>query len=177
MGNYGGIGLLGFDPRRTYSSAEAEALGLLPNNGQVIEGQDGARLTLCRALSTITQYQFLVIDTSINGQDQFAVPVTTTNAGTGGGKLAVTQVSATASVGEYFFAHVAGRNIQGNVVISTGVNVPMFTTGTAGSLSSTTLSGFTYCHGVFAKSSAASASSPAVAMVEGNIINNNRAAI
>jgi len=176
MGNFATDGGLGIDPRRTYSSAEAEELGLLPS-GRDYLGQDGARLVLCRALSTIVQYDFVVLDTSLNGIDPFAVPVTTTNAHPGGGKLGVSQVSATASVGEYFFVHTAGRNIRGKLAAGAEPNVSLFTTATGGVLDDATLSGPTHCIGVFARSSAASASAPAIEMTEANIILNNRAAI
>ena len=176
MSNFGVDGALGVDPRRTYSSAEAEALGLLPSKRDY-EGDDGGRFLLVRCLSTITQYQFVAIDTSINGVDPFAVPITTTNAFSGGGKLGVYQGSATASMGEYCFVHTRGRNIQGNVAAGCEPNIGLYTTGTAGVLDDATLSGYTYCIGVVGRDSAASASSVPLDMTSDIIALNNRAAI
>jgi hypothetical protein len=177
MGNYGGVGLLGFDPRIVYTSAEAEALGLLPTDGQVIEGDNGARLTLVRVVSSIGPFQAVAVDTSLNGNDQNATPITTTNAGTAGGRLGVYQGATTASAGEYCFIHVAGRGIRCKAAIACQPNVPLFTTATAGVLDDATLSGFTYCPGILARESATSASAPFVDLVESTVIMNQRAAI
>jgi len=175
MGNLGGVGLLGFDPRVVYTSAEVEALGLLPNDGQTIEGDAGARLTLCRVVTSIGPFQFVAVDTSINGLDQNAVPMTTTNAV--GTRVGVYQGATTASAGEYCFIHVAGRGIRGKCAAAAQPNIGLYTTATAGVLDDATLSGYTYVAGVIARDSAASASAPLIDMIEGGVILNNRAAI
>ena len=165
MGNFGGIGLLGFDPRVVYTSAEAEALGLLPANGQTIEGQNGARLTLCRVVSSIGPFQFVAIDLSVNGQDQNAVPLVTTNASAG--RVGVYQGAVTASAGEFCFIHTAGRGLRGKMAIAAAVNIPLYTTGTAGVLDDATISAAFACvQGVVCKAVATSASAPFIDMVE-----------
>jgi hypothetical protein len=128
--------------------------------GTVGYGNDGSKWMYVKAMSTIAQYDCVVITNSGSavGGEIGAVPVTTTNALTSP-RVAFAQTAITSA--SYGWVALEGNNLRVNCLIACQPKVPLFTTATAGSLDDTVVTAG-HVHGVVALSSATSASAPPI---------------
>lgn len=122
------------------------------------ELSDGGAAMFVQATSTIAQYDACIIinTSSAVGASVGCVPVTTTNALTSQ-RLAFAQVAITS--GDYGWVYTRGHNLRVKTLIACQPAVPLYTTGTAGSLDDAVVTAG-YCLGVVLMSSATSASAP-----------------
>ena len=102
--------------------------------GTSVTTTDGGVFEYCKALSTISQYDAVLID-----GNQAGVPITTTNAAeaTGVSRVGVAQVSIASN--SYGWIQRSGKMIV-NVLANCNDFVNLFTTGTAGKLDDATIS-------------------------------------
>lgn len=135
--------------------------------GTIVQTTDGGEAIFVIALSAIAQYDAVAIlnSSSATGATICAAPLTTTNAAQAAG-MGIAQVAITA--GAYGWVFTRGHDLRVNVLIACQPAVPLFTTGTAGSLDDTIVSGG-FAVGVIAKTSAASASAVQCIMHSGTI--------
>lgn len=124
--------------------------------GTQVNTSDGGEAVYVIALSAIAQYDAVAIlnSSSATGATMCAAPLTTTNA-TGTTRVGVAQTAIAAA--SYGWVHTSGYNLRVNVLIACQPVVPLYTTGTGGSLDDTVVSAG-YVSGIVAKTSAASAS-------------------
>lgn len=132
--------------------------------GTIVSTSDGGEAMYVTAVSAIAQYDCVAIlnSSSATGATICAAPITTTNAAAAG-RVGFAQTAI--AVASFGWVHTRGFNLRVNVLVSCQPAVPLFTTGTGGSLDDTIVSAG-YVMGVIAKTSAASAS--AVQCVAGN---------
>lgn len=147
-------GLAGVSLTSTYASGTTPPMV----TGTTVEASNASQYVMVRATSTIAQYDACIIinTSSAVGASIGCVPVTTTNALTSQ-RLAFAQ-TAIAS-GDYGWVATRGNDIRVKTLIACQPAVPLYTTGTAGSLDDTIVSAG-YCLGVVLMSSATSASAP-----------------
>ena len=126
--------------------------------GTVVYGTDGSKWIYVQALSTIAQYDAVIILASASAANTNvgAVPVTTTNALTSP-RIGFAQVAIASS--KYGWVALEGNNLRVKTLIACQPAVPLFTTATAGSLDDTVVTAG-HVHGVVLRSSATSASAP-----------------
>lgn len=126
--------------------------------GTVGYGDDGSKWMYVQALSTVAQYDCVVVTNSGSavGANFGVVPVTTTNA-LASPRVAFAQTAITSA--SYGWVALEGNNLRVNCLIACNPKVPLFTTATAGSLDDTVVTAG-HVHGVVAVSSATSASAP-----------------
>jgi hypothetical protein len=126
--------------------------------GTTVTATDGSEYVMVRATSTIAQYDACIIinTSSAVGASIGCVPVTTTNALTSQ-RLAFAQTAITS--GDYGWVATKGNNLRVKTLIACQPAVPLYTTGTAGSLDDATVTAG-YCLGVVLMTSATSASAP-----------------
>jgi hypothetical protein len=158
---------IGIDLTAIYASASAGSTTQLPAApGQTVRTTNGGVYVFARANSTIAQFDAVVFShlgqsatttTPILG----AVPVTTTNcapgATAGTGMVGLAQVAITSAY--YGWIALQGTRVRVKTLIGCNPNVPLYTTGTAGSLDDTTVSAG-YIPGLTLLTSATSASAP-----------------
>ena len=144
-------------PNLTATRTSADGVGS-PGLGTIVNTTDGGVAIYVRAMSTVAQYDAVVIvnTSSATGASIAVAPITTTNAATGA-RIGFAQ-TALAS-GEYGWVYTSGNNLRVKTLIACQPAVPLFTTATAGSLDDTTVTAG-YCLGVVLMSSATSASAP-----------------
>lgn len=143
--------LAGFDPTATFSSlTDSSVAGKSVALGTEVTAMDGngntATFRFVQAEETITQYDFVGID-----ENNEASPITAAIAGDGW-DIGVAQVAVTDTY--YFWAAMRGNGINGRVDASCAADTALYTTGTAGVLSSTTSTSGTKIDGVVAVASA-----------------------
>jgi hypothetical protein len=126
--------------------------------GTVVTLNEGGEAIMVRATSTIAQYDAVIIinTSSATGASIGCVPVSTTNALTSQ-RLAFAQTAITS--GDYGWVQTKGHNLRVKTLIACQPAVPLYTTGTAGSLDDAIVTAG-YCLGVVLMSSATSASAP-----------------
>lgn len=140
--------------------ANTYASGTTPpmTTGTTVIATEGGEYVMVRATSTIAQFDAVIIinTSSATGASIGCVPVTTTNALTSQ-RLAFAQTAITS--GDFGWVATKGNNLRVKTLIACQPAVPLYTTGTAGSLDDTIVSAG-YCLGVVLMSSATSASAP-----------------
>jgi hypothetical protein len=94
--------------------------------GQLVQANSGATFMYCRASSTISQYDCVVIDST------YKANAITSSLVTEGASIGWPQVAAVAD--DYLWAALQGRTINIRVASSAAANAALYTTATAGVL-------------------------------------------
>lgn len=138
-------GMQGVSLTRTRTSAEGPEFTV----GETQMGNAGSEWMYVYALSTIAQYDAVVINSSAN-----AVPVTTTNASTAGPTIGFAQTAIAST--SYGWVAMQGQEISVKVLINCAKNARLYTTGTAGELDDTIVT-IGHVHGIYTTASISNA--------------------
>lgn len=136
--NYGISPVLGVDLNNVFTpSATTGASDGYDNPphgaGDLVFGNDGSEWEYVKAATTINQYDCVAIDNAGN-----ASQITKALADTYSYMIGFAQIAIAS--GSYGWVCRRGGNIQVNVLTGTSANAPLYTTATAGALSSTSTS-------------------------------------
>lgn len=171
MADYVTDGKIGIDLTATYASTSAGSTSLMPAKpGDRVTTSNNGTYMFARAQSDISQYNAVVFgtyaDSSLSSDStrvpvMAAVPLTTTNGIAGGangdGMVGIAQVNIASSY--YGWIALNGSALKVTTLIAAQPKLPLYTTSTAGSLMSTTVSSG-YVSGITINTSATSASAP-----------------
>lgn len=171
MADYVTDGKIGIDLTATYASTSAgSALQMPARPGDRVFTNNHGCYVFTRAQSDITQFNLVAFGAfaaSATSTDATvmptvaAVPATTTNATVGGvasfGMLGIAQTSIASSY--YGWVALSGTALRCTALIACQPKVPLYTTGTAGSVDDATVSSG-YIEGLYVITSATSASAP-----------------
>lgn len=181
VGDYPVNGRIGIDFTATYLSASASSTVPLPTRpGDIVHATNNGKYIFVRAESTICTNMAVILGFyGDSAQASFAsapivraIPLTTTNAAPGtaySNQVAFAQTSIDSA--RYGWVQLEGLG-NCNLLIQCNPKVPLYTTATAGSLDDTTVSAG-YVLGIFALTSATSASAPLCWFHDVHIVTSN----
>jgi hypothetical protein len=174
---------IGVDLTATFLSASAASTVQLPfRTGQMVHANNNGKYIFCRADSTICTNMAVILGFGADSATLVtaavppiirAIPLTTTNAAPGnvGGSNMVGFAQTSIDSARFGWIQLEGLG-NVNVLISCNPKVPLFTTSTAGSLDDATVSAG-YVLGIFALTSAGSASAPLCWFHDVHIVTSN----
>ena len=138
-------GMQGVDLTKTRTSAEGPEFTV----GETQRGNKASEWMYVYALSTIAQFDAVVVNASSN-----AVPVTTTNASTAGPTIGFAQVAIAST--SFGWIATQGQDIKCKVLINCAKNARLYTTATAGELDDTIVT-IGNVHGIYTTASISTA--------------------
>lgn len=186
IGDYPIDGRIGVDLTATYLSASAASITQLPTRtGDRVRTTNGGMYVFARADSTISTNMAVIFgygaDSAVvpnaAGTQSIpvlrAIPLTTTNAAPGnvGGSNQVGFAQTSIDSARYGWIQLEGLG-NVNLLVACNPKVPLYTTATAGSLDDATVSAG-YVLGIFALTSATSASAPLCNFHDVSVVTSN----
>lgn len=162
MADYVTDGKIGIDLTATYASTSAGSTSMFPvTTGTQVSTSNNGRYIFARAESDIAAFDAVIFSTYADSASLTpilrAVPITTTNAAALG--YSMVGFAQNAITSSYYGWIALNGTVRVKLLVGCNPKVPLYTTGTAGSLDDTTVSAG-YIQGIVANTSATSASAP-----------------